>query len=275
MLVTMTAYVLGRGWGLVEEQVTSAAESPAHAGDVIVNLLERFRVADVLNRDDFAHVARSTPLDALLAALRPGDCSTVPVLEGQILVGLVSLAELRHHLEGDELPAAVIAADLMRDRPFRLEPHDSLYEGLSALQEQGLDALPVVAGHGDESLVGVLRRSDVYGIVRRHVAGMRTSLLREHAGLAAIESESQLSHLLTVMPAPDAGRMERIPVDGSMRGRSLAELDFRHAMGAEVIAVQTRDHRFQCPADPHRRLESGDALLVMRSADQPAAEVQG
>ena len=266
MLVTMISYLLGRGWGLIEDQVRSTAESPAHAGDALVNLLERYRVGDVLERDDFAHARRSTSLQELLSRLRPGDCSTVPVLEGQRLVGLIALAELRQQLGGDEPPAAVIAADLMRERPLRLVASHTLYEGLSALQEQGLDALPVVVGNGDDSLVGMLRRSDVYAVVRRYVESMRRSVLREHAGLAAIGSESQLSHLLSVMPAPDAGRVERLPVDDALLGRSLADLDFRNAMGSEVIAIQTREHLFLCPPDPRRPLEAGDGLLVMRSA---------
>ncbi len=267
MLVTMIAYLLGRGWGLIDDQVRSAADSPAHAGDVLVNLLEQYRVGDVLERDDFAHVRPATSLEDLLGRLRPGDCSTVPVLEGQRLVGLIALSELRQQLAGDELPSAVIAADLMRTQPFRLEPSYTLYEGLSALQEHGLDALPVVAAaRGDNALVGMLRRSDVYAVVRRYVESMRQSLLREHAGLAAIGSESQLTHLLSVMPAPDAGRMERIPVDTTQLGRSLADLDFRNAMGVEVIAIQTADHLFLCPPDPRRPLEGGDSLLVMRSA---------
>jgi chloride channel protein, CIC family len=271
MLVTMTAYVVGRGGGLVAGQIRSAAESPAHAGDALVSLLERYRVAQALARADFTQVDLAASLDDLLRALRPGDCATVPVLEGRRLVGVIDLAELRNHLGQDELPSAVIAADLMRARPARLEPGDTLYEGLSALQEQGLDALPVVAGGGDDTLIGMLRRSDVYSIVQRHVAEMRASLLREHVGLAAIESESQLAHLLSVMPVPESGRLERIPVDATLAGHSLADLDFRNSRGAEVIAVQTRAHDFQCPPDARRPLEAGDALLVMRSEGSPTA----
>jgi len=269
MLVTMIAYVLGRRWGLIDDQVDSSADSPAHAGDALVNLLERYRVGEVLNRDDFAHAHRTTSLDELVRTLRSGDCTTVPVLEGQRLVGVIALGQLRNQLgalDAEELPAAVIAADLMRDRRCALEPHQSLYEGLAALQENELDALPVVAGWGDETLVGVLRRSDIYRIVRRYVESMRQSLLHEHAGLAAIETESQLADLLSVMPAASAGRVERLPVDSDLVGETLASLDFRNTMQGEVIAVRSSEHRLLCPPDPQRPLELGDTLIVMRSA---------
>jgi len=62
--------------------------------------------------------------------------------------------------------------------------------------------------------------------------------------------------------------VQHLRVDEELRGRSLAEIDFRHTRGAEVLAVQTASGALSCPADPHRRLEEGDTLLVLRSAPE-------
>ena len=74
--------------GLVSEQVESAADSPAHAGDAVVNVLERLRVADVVQAVWPATATRSTPLARLVATLPEGESPTVAVLEGDRLVGI-------------------------------------------------------------------------------------------------------------------------------------------------------------------------------------------
>jgi CIC family chloride channel protein len=48
IFVTVLAYVLGRRWGLNHEQLGSPADSPAHAGRPILNLLETLQVADIM-----------------------------------------------------------------------------------------------------------------------------------------------------------------------------------------------------------------------------------
>ena len=51
MLVCVSSYVIGRRWGLNDEQVRGIAESPAHAGEAIVHMLEGRRVDEMMDRN--------------------------------------------------------------------------------------------------------------------------------------------------------------------------------------------------------------------------------
>lgn len=263
MLATMTAYVVGQRRGIVASQVATPAESPAHAGDVVVALLERYRVEEVMDRAWPHRAMPSTPLGAILASLPTGVRPVVPVIASGRLAGIVSVAELRHLLDGPEIPPVVIAADLVSEPVPCLEPQQTLYDAVALFQERGLEALPVVEDRASGRFVGMLTRSLVYDTLRGHLERMRQSLLREHAGIAAIEEQSELVHLLGAMSSVETGSVERVPVGPELAGRSLREIDYRRTRGAEVLAIQTRERRLLCPPDPGRPLAEGDVLLVL------------
>jgi CIC family chloride channel protein len=266
MLATMTAYIVGQRFGIVSSQLPSPAESPAHAGDIVVALLERYHVEEVMDRAWPHRAMPSTPLGSILGSLPTGVRPIVPVLAGgSRLVGIVSVAELRHVLDDPEIPPVVIAADLVSGAPACLEPRDTLYDAVALFQEQGLEAVPVVEDRESHRFVGMLTRSSVYDTLKGHLERMRASLLREHAGIAAIEEQSELVHLLGAMSSVETGSVERVPVGPELAGLSLREIDYRRTRGAEVLAIQTRERRFLCPPDPARPLAEGDVLLVLSS----------
>ena len=263
MIATMTAYIVGQRFGIVASQTPTAAESPAHAGDAVVALLERYRVGDVMDRGWPNRALPATPLGAILGALVPGLPSVVPVVSDGRLVGIVSLASLRGVLDEPDVPAVAIAADLASPPSPCLEPRDSLYEAVELFQERGLDAVPVVEDRESLRFLGVLTRSAVYATVRDHLERMRASLLQEHAGIAAIEEQSELVHLLGAMSNLETGSVERVPVGPELVGRSLREIDYRRTHHAEVLAIQTGERRFLCPPDPARPLAPGDVLVIL------------
>jgi chloride channel protein, CIC family len=263
MLATMIAYVIGHRFGLVSAQTPTSAESPAHAGDAVVSLLERHRVAEVMDAHWPYRVHPATPLAAILRSLVPGVQPTVPVLSDERLVGLISMAELSHVLQEPEVPGILIAADLAARPGPALEPGDSLYEAVTLFQELGLDAVPVVADARERRYLGMISRAHVYETVKGSLGHMRESLLREHAGLAAIEEQSELVHLVGAMSTPDTGSVDRVPVSAELIGRSLREIDYRRTYGGQVLGIQTRDRRLLCPPDPARPLAAGDVLLVL------------
>jgi CIC family chloride channel protein len=263
MVVCMSAYLVGSREGLIEEQVPSAADSPAHAGDAVVGLLERVRVHEAMRGVWPAVVERSTPLARVVAALPPGEAPLAVVLERGRAVGVIAVAELRDVLGTEELPPIVIAEDVMSPPSAALAPDNTLYEALSRLERSGADALPVLDPR-DGSFLGVLTRAAVHEHVVGHLSRVREQLLREHAGLAAFEEQSQLVSLLSGLPSPEAGTIVRVPVEAELVGRSLREVDFRRTRGGVVLAIQTADHRVISPPDPARPLRADDRLVVLQ-----------
>jgi CIC family chloride channel protein len=265
MIVAMTAYMVGGRYGMVEAQVDSPADSPAHVGDALMHLLERHRAGDVMMSDWPLRATPSTPLPALLDQVRDGVPPHIAVLDGERLVGMISLPEMHHALAGDELPPLVIAADVMAARPFALYPSDTLYEAVNEFQQRKLDVLPVVSERRGEAnrLVGVLTRAAVAKVVNEYTRETRETVLHEHEGFAALQEQDQLSQILAGLPTESAGDVVRIPVDDELVGQTLASVDFRRKRHAEVLAIRTAAGAFLCPPDPHRVLAADDSLLVL------------
>ncbi len=262
MIVCMSAYLVGAREGLIEEQVPGASDSPAHAGDAVVGLLERVRVQEAMRGVWPAVVERSTPLARVVAALPPGEAPLAVVVERGRAVGVIAVAELSSILGSEELPAVVIAADVMSAPSAVLAPDETLYEALSRLERSGADALPVLDPR-DGSFLGVLTRAAVHERVVGHLAHVREQLLREHTGLAAFEEQSQLMSLLSGLPSPQAGTIVRVPVEAELVGRSLREVDFRRTRGGVVLAIQCADRSIISPPDPARALRADDRLVVL------------
>lgn len=265
MLAVVTAYGAGRRFGLVTEQLASPADSPTHAGDLLVGLLERVRVAEAARSVWPAVVERATPLARIVASLPSGQPPTAMVVERGRLVGVISFAELRHVVDEAELLPIAIAADLMTPRFESLAPDENLYGALAVFERSGAEALPVVGEQGE--LLGVLTRAGVHEIVSARLVAVREDLLKEHRGLAAIDEQGQLAHLLSGLPPEGAGRIVHTPVAPEWIGRSLREIDFRRARRATVLAVHTADKRFLCPPDPGRALARGDRLVLLSGGD--------
>ncbi|MDP6370397.1 MAG: CBS domain-containing protein, partial [Planctomycetota bacterium] len=88
------------------------------------------------------------------------------------LLGLISFQELKDIIYDPHLRDLVIAADLMNPLTRPLEPETSLQEALDLLDKQHAQSWPVTE---DGRLYGMLRRQDVYAVLRRAFRGKNGS----------------------------------------------------------------------------------------------------
>lgn len=271
MVTSVTAYLAGGRASWVAGQVPGPSDSPTHAGDLLVGLLERFRVREVMQGVWPAVVERSDPLARVVASLPAGEAPLAAVVERGRLVGVIAIGELRHLVDAASLGPVAIAEDAMSTRFECVHPDDTLYEGLAAVGRSEAEAVPVVAPR-DGSFLGMLSRRAIHAVVLRELGEARGHLLREHAGLAAIEEESQLVHLLSGMPGHEAGRLDRIAVPPELVGCSLREADYRRRHGGVVLAVVTAEHHTLCPPDPARPLAADDHLVILAHTSPSGAD---
>jgi NADH dehydrogenase len=68
---------------------------------------------------------------------------------------------------GEQRGAELVARDLMEKDPVYIERADSALLAAEALREHGVERLPVIAGHGDRRLVGVVRAERILAYVLR------------------------------------------------------------------------------------------------------------
>jgi len=268
MVVCASSYVVGRRWGLNDEQVRSSSESPAHAGDAVVHMLEFGRVKDVMHRDWPELVRLDTTLGELIKRAEPGTRPAFAVIEDGQVKGMISVPEITQVMNLPDISDVVIAADMMTPNPPSLNPDDDLYTALAAMARNNDVALPVVARDDGNRFLGMLARADIYNTVRMQLDDLRRNLVIEHEPLAAIEHEETLHQLVTGVPTSKPARIQRLLVPLQAVGKSLREADFRRQFGVQVIAIEQGDGPIQCPPDVDAPLRTDQRLLGI-VADDP------
>ncbi|MBI5495823.1 MAG: chloride channel protein [Deltaproteobacteria bacterium] len=107
-------------------------------------------------------LAPATPLAEVMHVANQTGHAVFPVVsvEGR-LVGLVAMADVRHHLEDASVLPLVVAGDIMRTHLVTVVDGDTLETGLKRLMTSKLNAIPVVAGEDPHRLVGCLTEGDI------------------------------------------------------------------------------------------------------------------
>ncbi|NOX60179.1 MAG: CBS domain-containing protein [Planctomycetes bacterium] len=263
MLVCISAYVVGRGWGLNHEQVRGAAESPAHAGDAIVHVLESWQVEQLMDRDWKLTVSPKTPLAELLHKTQYGTHPVFAVADDGMLRGLISTSDIVRSTDEPHLGEIVIAMDMMHAVSSSVFPDESIYDALNLFRSSDQEVLPVVSREPNRRWLGMLTRNQVFKRVREHFSEMEKLIMREHHGLAAINREGQLHELLTGMAPKRGHELQRLFVPLQAIGKSLRDADFRREFGVQVVAIEQSDGSLQSPPDVDTPLRTDQRLVVL------------
>jgi acetoin utilization protein AcuB len=113
-------------------------------------------VADIMTSPALA-VAAGTPVGAARAMLARGRVRHLPVVDGGLLVGIVSDRDLAGAPD-----AGAPVAQVMTRTVFVLSPEDSIQHAARLLRDRRFGALPVLDGR---SLVGIVSVVDVLGAI--------------------------------------------------------------------------------------------------------------
>ncbi len=263
MLVCISAYVIGRRWGVNDEQVRGSAESPAHAGDAVIHMLESWRVEQLMERSWTPVVSPDAPLADMLEQVRYGARPVFAVTRDDELLGLISTAEIHRTIDVPELGDIVIALDMMTSDVPTVHPQENVYRVLERFRSNEYEVLPVVSSDPERRWLGMLTRERVFRAVRHQVEVMERSAVREHHGLTAIEREGQLHELLTGLAPTREHQIQRLLVPLDAIGKSLREADLRQAFGIHVIAIEQPDGSLQCPPAVDAPLRTDQRLVVL------------
>jgi len=179
MLVSVVAILLMRHTSIYENQVRDRFHSPAHVGDLTINVLEEMRVADVFRRlDDVPTVAPAEPFHVLREKVRASRHATVPVVgaEGE-LEGLLTAEQLRPVMDEHQLAGFVVAGDIAAP-PASVRPDDDLYLAHELFHATGCPQLPVLAADEEEGgraprIIGMLDYRDMMRAYGRELARRR------------------------------------------------------------------------------------------------------
>ena len=176
MLASVVAILLMRHTSIYENQVDDQFQSPAHAGDLTVNVLEQMRVAEVFQRSsDIQFVTPDKGFQAVRDLVLASRDATVPVVTkaGQ-LVGLITAEQIRPVMDETQLDRFVVAGDISAP-PVFVHPDDDLFRAHELFRDSGCPQIPVVeAGRGKyPEIIGMLGYRDMMHAYGRELARRR------------------------------------------------------------------------------------------------------
>lgn len=161
MFALGAAFLLLRSVSLYPSQVDTRFHSPAHAGATLMDALRALRVADACSLSEGVTTVSPTAHVKELAhaiASSPESQDVLPVVRDGVVVGLVSVTQLRSLVELDDIDAVALTADVMSP-PVTVHLEDDLQTVLELLLKSELREIPVVDGQG--AVMGCIDEADI------------------------------------------------------------------------------------------------------------------
>ncbi|MBI1382477.1 MAG: CBS domain-containing protein [Planctomycetaceae bacterium] len=184
MMVSVVHLVFARNWSIYDTQVGGVFESPAHEGDVIVDVLAGMRVSEVLDR---SAPPQTVPVNATLRKaldlVSKAQGSYFPVVDSEgLMVGIFSLSDVRRIFLETDVHDIVIVRDFMVDRVATVTPNDSLDSALRTLNELSVHEVPVVDTKEPRKVLAMLTRNQVGAAYHQRLREHRQRLAAEGGG---------------------------------------------------------------------------------------------
>ncbi|MCA9123596.1 MAG: chloride channel protein [Planctomycetaceae bacterium] len=176
MLVSiMNTALLSSKWTLYEEQVNSPLDSPAHAGDFVIDVLEQIHVRDVFDASrEMDLVQEDMPIDEILRLAAQSHNTYFPVVDQRgRMTGIFSLRDLRAVLTGNGAGMLIRAIDLAVSPVLSVTPDDDLHTAIRRFTQKNIDYLPVVDPEDDKKILGLISRREVIGAYHNRVSELR------------------------------------------------------------------------------------------------------
>jgi CIC family chloride channel protein len=170
MLVSAIAYLFTRRWSIYEKQVMNKTHSPAHLGDLTVNVMEELRVRDVFDGErKVAIIPRSLPLREIIPLVSDTFDSHFPVADDDgALVGILSLKQIRRVMFDESVRDLIVAEDLMGDfEAVTLE--ENLYSALRKFIKSDYGQMPVISEKEPDRVLGMLSHEDMIAAYNRTI----------------------------------------------------------------------------------------------------------
>ena len=175
MLVSVLHLLLAQRWTIFNTQVPGIVDSPAHAGEFVIDVLERLHVRDLLEgAREPQLVPETATLRRALDQVSKARGYYFPVVDEQErMVGIFSLSDVRRIFQEMEVADLVIVRDFMVDEVITTTPDENLNDALSKLNEHGLHEIPVVAAEDPTRVLAMLTRNNLGAAYHRKLQAFK------------------------------------------------------------------------------------------------------
>ena len=163
LLVCSVSYLATRKWTIYEKQAKNKVDSPAHAGDFFVDILQAIRIKDLMHLIKKVEVI---PQDMKFGDFRKFFPQTMqhyfPVVDQfNRLVGIFSSTDIRAVLFSIGIGDLVVMNDVATSDIILTTPSEDLNSVLQKFTIKNIDSLPVVSDEDHGILIGMLNRREV------------------------------------------------------------------------------------------------------------------
>lgn len=163
LLVCSLTYLASRSWTIFQNQVKSRIDSPAHAGEFFVDILQTIKVQHLMDR--VRHV-RTIPQDMTFSAFKAYFTQTeqhyFPVVDSDgKFCSIFSINDVRAVLFSREIEPLVVMKDVGTSDIIATTPSEDLNTVLQKFTIKNIDSLPVVKEEDPRALIGMLSRREV------------------------------------------------------------------------------------------------------------------
>jgi CIC family chloride channel protein len=169
MLATMVAYLVSGETSIYESQVPTRLDSPAHRDDHALLLLQTLSVRDALDEQEQEGrrpivAAQDTPLTVLSGWVSEHHLMSIPVIDGERLVGQVTVKDIAR-ASGSEA-RSVTAREIMSRPRTPISEDESLYHAWLRMSRRRLRQLVIVQSEHPTHVVGVVTMSAITDLLQ-------------------------------------------------------------------------------------------------------------
>lgn len=175
LVCVINVAVLSSRCSLYEDQVNSLIDSPAHLGDFVIDILADMTVRKVYKPFQPPPLIREDlPLPMVLQRVAKSTAGYFPVVDSDdLLVGILSLHDLRSALLGNGAGSLVLASDVATWPVSTVTPDDNLHTALKAFTQRQIEEIPVVNPDNPRQVICMLRRGEVIAAYDTRLAELR------------------------------------------------------------------------------------------------------
>ncbi len=175
LLVCSLSYLAARKWTIYQKQVKAKIDSPAHAGEFFVDILQTIKVKDLM------HIVKKVeliPQDMTFLDFKKYFSKTkqhyFPVMgQNERLIGIFSSTDIRSVLFSREIEHLVVMKDIGTSDIIVATQSDDLNTVLQKFTTKNIDSLPVVKDDDHEILIGMLNRREVISFYNQQIQKMK------------------------------------------------------------------------------------------------------
>ncbi len=175
LLVCSVSYLAAKKWTIYVKQVKSKIDSPAHAGDFFVDILQAIKVKNLMH---LVKKVKLIPQDMRFLDFKKYFSQTkqhyFPVMDqDERLIGIFSSTDIRGVLFSQEIEHLVVMRDICTSEIIVTTPSEDLNSVLRKFTTKNIDSLPVVKEDDRGVLIGMLNRREVIAFYNQRIQEMK------------------------------------------------------------------------------------------------------